>query len=288
MTGVDLIKYDTARKALAEAHRVDEVKSIRDKAVAMQVYARQAKDGELIALATEIRKRAERRLGELIEEQRKTGRLAKGGQPHQRERKSTGSRKDPVAPTLADQGVDKHLADRARKAAAMPAEKFEAHVAKAVKVAVAATEGDREVVKAARAQQLAEKRARRAERERELGAKQLALPTKKHGIVVVDDGWKDDAWSEKTGVDRNPDYTVHDSNNAEQIVAATADIFQAVCAVDCILFMWTTIQHLAIAIAVMRLRGFEYKSHYIWDKGKPGMGRWVASHHEVLLIGTRG
>jgi ParB-like chromosome segregation protein Spo0J len=131
------------------------------------------------------------------------------------------------------------------------------------------------------------KQLKRTTRERELGEKQLALPDKKFGVVLADDGWKDEAWSEET-TNRKPDYTVLPSNDPQEIVAVTRDIFEAVCAADCVLFMWTTNQHLAIAIKVMEGRGFEYKSSAVWKKPKPGMGRWFRSRHEVLLLGTRG
>ncbi len=131
-----LVKYDAARRALAAARGVDEAKDIHDKAEAMRVYARQAKDRQLEVDAAEIRIRAERRLGELIRAQKETMGLATGGQPYhptgprkvqQYQGLPTGPRKVPVGepPTLAEVGISKNLSSRAQKLAAVPEDKFE-------------------------------------------------------------------------------------------------------------------------------------------------------------------
>ena len=123
-----LTKYETARTALAEAHRVDEVKNIRDKAEAMAAYARQAKDSELIQYATEIKGRAERRCGELLARTEKNKGVAAGG-----ERDAAGRTMRPAdaTPTLAQMGLTKDESSRYQQLAAMPADHFETAVATA-------------------------------------------------------------------------------------------------------------------------------------------------------------
>ena len=63
-----LIKWDMARQAIAEAHSIDEVKLIRDKAEAYRYALRQAKEApEVIRQAEEIKLRAERRAGQMLQ-----------------------------------------------------------------------------------------------------------------------------------------------------------------------------------------------------------------------------
>lgn len=117
-----LVRYEQARTALAECHRVDEVKDIRDKAEAMAAYARQAKDQELILWATEIKVRAERKAGELLSQARERGERAGSG----------GSlKKESPPPTLSDIGISNDQSSRWQSLASMTDEHFETAVATA-------------------------------------------------------------------------------------------------------------------------------------------------------------
>jgi hypothetical protein len=100
------------------------VRRIRNQAVMLRAYAKQAKNRQLEIDAAEIRIRAERRVGELIAEQRQGVGLAKPPGSNQHRVKV----RPDARPTLADAGIDKHLADRARSLAAVPAPKFESLV----------------------------------------------------------------------------------------------------------------------------------------------------------------
>jgi len=130
-----LVRYEAARQALAEAYRIDEVKDIRDKAVAMRMYALQAKDCVLIDQATEIRLRAERRAGQLLQEMEKN-KGARGSGSNQHELRSH----DATAPKLSELGINKSQSSRWQKLADIDDDAFEGVVAHAQHKASAAVD----------------------------------------------------------------------------------------------------------------------------------------------------
>jgi hypothetical protein len=126
-----LVKYEAARTALAAAHRVDEVKSIRDKAQALAAYAKQARDTQMVQWATEIKVRAERRAGEMLAQAKERGEVREG-RPGKLSAGSTVS-------SLPKLGITRDQSSRWQRLADMPEEHFETAVETAKATAGAVT-----------------------------------------------------------------------------------------------------------------------------------------------------
>jgi len=117
-----LVHYDAMCRAIAEAHAVDEVKDIRDKALALEVYARQAHNTDAETKACEIRLRAERRVGQLLQEREK----AKGGAQPGVGRKGSNGMPSQSGSALSDLGISHNQSSRWQKLASIPDRDFEA------------------------------------------------------------------------------------------------------------------------------------------------------------------
>ena len=268
----ELVKYDAARKAIAEAKAVDEVKHIRDVHIAMAAYARQAKNHDLEADAIEIRLRATRRIDQLRVAQKETVGLATGGDAM---KARVGEKPEVDRPTLASQGIDKNLAHQARTLGAMSEERFEEVVsdARAAVSRVVHHVVDQDT-----------KAERRAERELELAANQRALPAKRYGVIYADPEWRFEVYSRETGMNCTADNHYPTSPTEEICNRPVGDI----AADDCVLFLWATAPMLPDALKVMDAWGFTYKSQFAWAKNRAGTGYWNRNRHELLLVGTKG
>jgi N6-adenosine-specific RNA methylase IME4 len=135
-----------------------------------------------------------------------------------------------------------------------------------------------------RAVRMAQKRARRAQLEAELGARQRALPEKRYGVIYADPPWRFEPYSRITGMNRAAENHYPTSPTAE---IKALDV-RSIAATDCVLFVWVTVPLLEQAFAVMRAWGFEPKSSFVWGKNRMGTGYWNRNQHELLLIGTCG
>jgi len=112
----EIILWDKMKNAVMECHSIDEISRIRNQAEAYRYALKQAKESpEVIKKAEEIKLRAERRAGELLKEEIKSG----------GDRKSKSRSK---ATTLIDMGVSKDQSSKWQKIANIPEEKFENYI----------------------------------------------------------------------------------------------------------------------------------------------------------------
>jgi hypothetical protein len=113
----ELARYDAMCRAIAEAREIDEVKDIRDKSGALEMYARQANDRDLERKVRDIRIRAESKAGELLAVRE----MSPAGRPPI----NRSSHTTDLPQKLSDTGISKDQSSQWQKLAAIPRDEFE-------------------------------------------------------------------------------------------------------------------------------------------------------------------
>ena len=262
-----LTKYDAARRALAEARSVDEVKAILNKAEALRQYARQHKDVDMERWLCEIKLRAARGIGELTAEMDKSP-GARTDQPLSKGEKKL--KKE----ALKEAGLSKDLVSRCEQIARVPEGAFERHIAEKKERGQA--------VSAKELIQIVGRDVRRTEKVEKISARSRPLETsKRYNMILADPPWQyRNIISESRRIENQyPTMALEDIKKLP-----VSDIS----ARDAVLFLWATSPGLEEALSVLNAWGFTYRSSAVWVKPSIGPGHWFRVRHEWLLVGARG
>lgn len=272
-----LLKYEAACQALAEAKSVDEVMGVRDEGERIRFYAKQAKNKQLEIDAAEIRIRAERRIGEMMAAQRDAGLLNGGSKGLGSNQHQVRVASEPAPPTLSEAGIDKNLANRARKLAAVPEKEFENTITdwrERIEI-----ENERVSIDLLNLGKKASRKADIEQQRREI-ATSIALPDGEYDVVVMDPPWN-------YGREYDPEGS-RVANPYPEMTQSELLEMRPPFSSDCVLFLWTTHQFIWDAKGLMDEWGFQYKATLVWDKEKIGMGHWLRMQCEFCLVGIKG
>ncbi|MGD2111665.1 MAG: MT-A70 family methyltransferase, partial [Phycisphaerae bacterium] len=267
-----LAHFMKAKRELALVTRIDEVKEIRDKAEALRAYSKQA--GESLEMqndCAEIKIRAERRAGELLQEMHKNG----GGRPT----KTRNTMLQVSGPTLLELGVTRMQSSRWQTIAAIPERAFEKHVEETrARAKTGDTGAELTTVGVLRLAKIQ----RGKQRRRKYGSKRYkatplsALPTNHYGTIYADP-----PWPYKNQATRAAAINHYPSMSIEEICRLpVADRVQK----KAHLWLWVTNSFMREAFEVIDAWGFEFKSLVVWIKPNLGLGNFVRSSHELLTI----
>jgi N6-adenosine-specific RNA methylase IME4 len=255
----ELILWDSAKKAIAAAHCVDEVKQIRDKAEAYRYALRLAGEAPaVIRQAEEIKVRAERRAGEMLRDQ---------GPAHGGDRKSE-SRSE--GSTLNDLDVTRDESSTWQRIAEIPEEQFEQFIAKAPEITTA---GILRIAKSIEREQQIE----------EIRNSEITTPSGIYDVIVYDPPWpygtKYDA-NGRRAANPYPEQSLADISNTIPGIIRPAD--------NSILWLWTTHKFLHEAFHLIAIWGFQDVAVLTWVKNKIGLGSWLRSQSEFCIMAKKG
>lgn len=258
-----IVLLSSAEKAVAKAKTVQELKTLRNKAEAVRIYAKQANLGlEIENHAAEVRILAECRAGELLAGMEK----AKGGRPKKTNDTVSSVSGDGIR--LKDLGITPKQSERWRAEASVPEKERQEWIEKTKKNKERITAGG--LIRKAKH----EKKRKETMREAKLAGK--------FSVVLADPPWKYGA-STVTGAAADH-YPTMDTDAISAMPIAEHATKNAV------LFLWCTNPLLPDGLRVLEAWGFKYKTNLVWvkDKATSGLGFYVRGQHELLLIGVRG
>ncbi len=238
-----LVKYEAARHALQIANSIDEVKDIRDKAEAMRAYAKQAKDIDMQNWAAEIRIRAERKLGQMLEAQKEAG----GMHPPGKDRSHDDS---DLPPKLSDMGISHSMSSRAQAMAKVPEKEFE--------MAIAEHKEQQQELTSTTIRRL-HASAKKHEEIEKIKLGEIIAPVGKYDVIVIDPPWQ----MEKIARDVAPDQAAFDypTMTEEELSGLKIPVND-----DCHVFVWTTHKHLPMAIRLLGHWSMKYVCTFVWHK----------------------
>lgn len=256
-----LIHFDVAKRELALATSIDEVKKIRDQAEAIRQYIRQQKGSfEMQNQAAEIKLRAERRAGEMLAKTE----LNKGGRPTENPLHDVSS-----LPKLADLGISEVQSHRWQLEAEIPEEKFEQFIAetkvKAEELTSRATLG------------IALK-LRHEQKKQTVG--ELATPKGLFSVIAIDPPWQ-------YGGSYNP-YSHRVESPYPEMSIEELMMLDIPAANDCIVWLWVTNAFMHDAYHILEAWAFEPKTILTWFKDKTGVGYWLRGETEHCLLAVKG
>jgi N6-adenosine-specific RNA methylase IME4 len=298
-TSTALSRYDAVCYALAEVKNLAEIKGIADKMTALKEYARCANNRELEIDAAELRIRAEHRLGQMMDALGlKAGKPKRGLKAGKPKRKGflnnplplfgVPKSDEPVRPTLAQMGIDKNLANRARKLASIPDRVMESKIASWRQKAE--RDAGRVSVNFLRKDRQTSLHVRTSAGGSVDDLQQLTAAGFRATAILVDPPWKLLTRGNHGG-GRTDQHTRTDGLDLIKALPVAQ-----LAAPDAILCMWIADWCPEAAFEVLKASGFVHKTTaFIWAKQKEsgegwhiGTGQWTSPSSENCWLATRG